>query len=63
MPKRNINLAAIVLFVSLIVIYNYYMMDSIVTSSLSIEMNSYISKPTPTMLKDDETIEIKGKLI
>jgi|LauGreSBDMM110SN_4_FD.fasta_scaffold719069_2 hypothetical protein len=62
MPKRSINLAAIVLFVSLIVIYNYYwyMMDSIVSSSLSIEMNSYISKPTPTMLKDDETIDIKG---
>jgi len=62
MPKRNINVAAIVLFVSLIVIYNYYwyMMDSIVSSSLSIEMNSYISKPTPTMLKDDETIDIKG---
>ena len=62
MSKRNINVAAIVLFVSLIVIYNYYwyMMDSIVSSSLSIEMNSYISKPTPTMLKDDETIDIKG---
>ena len=61
MPKRNINVAAIVLL-SLIVIYNYYcyMMDSILSSSLSIEMNSYISKPTPTMLKDDETIDIKG---